>query len=263
MEKAKTYLAIVLLWASVVAAASAQSDIPWNGPYIGVNTGEARSSTCSRSILASAASDSVSGASFADCPGARLVGGFQIGENFQNKRLVWGVGADIDIWNSKSNNQLLKYTGALLPPGNYAYSGKLSPNDFAILGTRIGYAGDTWLPYLRVGAIITTGPPNSIVNFTPTGATKPTAAFSGGNNFNSAGWVTGGGTEIGLNGAWSITLDYLHVNLGSGTHSTTTCTGTASACTPFSGVSLDSSHRGFTANILRIGVNFWFGYWEP
>jgi hypothetical protein len=29
------------------------------------------------------------------------------------------------------------------------------------------------------------------------------------------------------------------------------------------GVSLGSFHSGFTANIFRIGISYWFGYWEP
>src|SRR4029077_18265379 len=114
-----------------------------------------------------------------------------------------------------------------------------------------------------VGAIITNGSHNSTVRYTPAGATKPTASFSGGKNFNSTGWVAGGGTEIGLNGAWSITVDYLHANFGRRSNSTTTCNGPASACAAFSGISLNSSHSAFTANIFRIGVNYWFGYWEP
>ncbi len=37
------------------------------------------------------------------------------------------------------------------PPGTYVYSGRQSPSGFAVVGPRIGYAGDTWLPYLEQG----------------------------------------------------------------------------------------------------------------
>jgi len=60
------------------------------------------------------------------------------------------------------------------------FPGKLSPKDFAIVGPRIGYAGDLWLPYLRVGAIITTGSHNSTLSYTPAGATKSTRLVSAG-----------------------------------------------------------------------------------
>jgi opacity protein-like surface antigen len=253
----------MLALASMAGVASAQSDHPWDGVYAGVNAGGARNNTCTNSTLNGATINSASAATFSNCPSGGLVGGVQIGDNFQTKRLVWGIGADIDIWSAKDHNQSLKYTGELPPPGTYAFSGRLSPNDFAIIGPRIGYAGDLWLPYLRVGALITTGSHNSTLNYTPQGATKPAASFSGGKNFASTGWVAGGGTEIGLNGAWSITVEYLHTNLGKGSNSTTTCSGSASACGAFSGISLDSSHNAFTANIFRIGINYWFGYWEP
>jgi opacity protein-like surface antigen len=263
MVKPRSRSVSFLALASVVGVASAQSDNPWNGFYAGANAGGTRNNACTRSTLNAATIDSASATSFSNCPSGGPVGGVQIGDNFQTKRLVWGVGADLDIWSAKNNNQSLKYTGGVLPPGTYAFSGKLSPNDFAIIGSRIGYAGDLWLPYLRVGAIIANGSNNSTVRYTPAGATKPTASFSGGKNFNSTGWVAGGGTEIGLNGAWSIAVDYLHANFGRGSNSTTTCNGPASACAAFSGISLNSSHGAFTANIFRIGVNYWFGYWEP
>lgn len=247
----------------IASAASAQSDRPWDGLYTGVNAGGARNNACTNSTLNGATIDSASIATFSSCSSSGLVGGVQIGENFQTKRLFWGVGADLDTWNTKNTNQMLKYTGAVPPPGTFDFSAKLSPSDFAIIGPRIGYAGDLWLPYLRVGAIITTGSHNSTLSYTSAGTTKPTVSFSGGKNFTSTGWAAGGGTEIGLNGAWSITVAYLHANLGKGSNSTATCSGSASACAACSGISLDSSHDAFTANIFRIGVNYWFGYWEP
>ena len=253
--KAMRRLAAMMALLFVAGVASAQSDTPWNGFYMGVNAGEARNGTCASSIL--------KGSTFSDCPGGGLVGGVQIGENFQMKRLVWGVGADVDLWSAKDNNPSLKSTGAVLPPGTYSFSGKLSPKDFAIIGARIGYAGNVWLPFLRAGALITTGSHDSTLYYTPAGATKPTASFGGGKDFSSTGWVAGGGTEIGLNGAWSISLEYLHANLGKGTNPTTTCSGSVSACAVFAGSSLDTTHTGSGGNIFRIGFNYWFDYWNP
>ena len=66
-----------------------------------------------------------------------------------------------------------------------------------------------------------------------------------------------------LNGAWSITAEYLHANFGKGSNSTTTCSGSVPACAAFSGISFDNIHEGFSANIVRVGITYWFGYWEP
>jgi len=28
-------------------------------------------------------------------------------------------------------------------------------------------------------------------------------------------------------------------------------------------MTLDSNHNGFSANLFRIGINYWFSYWAP
>jgi outer membrane immunogenic protein len=265
VAKLRSRSAALLAFVSIAGAVRAQSDNPWAGFYAGLNAGGAWSDTCNSATLNGAMIEPGIAAAFynRNCPGGTFVGGVQLGDNFQYKRLVWGIGADLDAWSAKNRSRSLKYTGEVPPPGTYAFSGKLSPNDFIVIGPRFGYAGDLWLPYLRVGTIITTGSRDSTLSYIPAGATKPTASFSGGKNFTSTGWVAGAGTEIGLNGAWSITAEYLHVNLGKGSNSTTTCNGSASACAAFSGISLHSMHNGFTANVFRVGINYWFGYWEP
>jgi len=255
---AATWVASLL----VAGVASAQSDAPWNGPYLGVSAGSGRGDTCTRSTLNAATIDSA-GLTLTRCPSGGLIGGAEFGDNFQTKRWVWGIAADVDAWSTHDSNPSLKYAGGVLPPGTYAYSGKLSPNDLIVVGPRIGYAGDVWLPYLRAGALIAAGSRDSTLSYSAAGSTKPTASFSEAKDYASTGWVFGGGAEIGLNGAWSITAEYLHVNLGKGSNPTSTCNGSGPGCAGFSGISLDSTHGDFTANIIRVGINYWFGYWEP
>jgi outer membrane immunogenic protein len=255
--------AALLALGSIAGVAQGQGANQWDGPYAGVNAGSGANTTCNSWTLNGAAIDPSIAAAFYNrsCPGNdTFVGGMQIGDAFQYKRLVWALGADFDVWGAKNYNRSLKYVGNISPPGTYAFSGKLSPNGFGIIGPRIGYAGDRWLPYLRAGAIITGGSHNSTLSYTPTGAARSTATFSGGKNFTSTGWVAGGGVELVLNGPWSIGAEYLHASLGNGSNSTSTCTGSASACAAFSGVSLDSIHNSFTANVFRISINYWFWY---
>jgi opacity protein-like surface antigen len=247
----------------IAGAASAQSDKPWDGVYVGVNMGEAHGDACGASSFSGAKIDSASGTALTNCPSGTFGGGLQIGDNFQMKRLFWGLAADLDLWSGKSDNPSLKWTGAEPPPGTYSLSGKLNPTAVIIAGPRIGYAGDLWMPYLRVGGVLATGSGNSNLNFVPAGATASSASFSGGKNYNSTGWAAGGGTEIGLNGAWSISAEYLHVSLGKGSNSAAGCSGTAAACAAFAGISLDTIHESYTANIIRIGINYWFRYWIP
>jgi outer membrane immunogenic protein len=243
--------------------AYAQRQPSWDGVYAGFSAGGASNSTCNSWSLNGAAVDPALAAAFSNrvCPNnSTFVGGLQVGDNFQYQRFLWGFSAEFDDWNAKSHNQTVNYAGNISPPGTYAFSGKLNPSGFAIIGPRIGYAGDSWMPYFRVGGIITAGSHNSTLSYTPTGAEQPTASFSGGKNFTSTGWVAGGGIELVLSGPWSISAEYLHLNLGNGSNSTSACSGTAAACAAFSSVSLDGTHNSFTANMFRIGINYWFWY---
>ena len=71
---------------------------------------------------------------FTRCSSGGLVGGLQFGENFQIKRLVLGIGADLLVSEAKSESATSQLMGAAPPPGTYSLSGKLSPKDFAIIG---------------------------------------------------------------------------------------------------------------------------------
>jgi outer membrane immunogenic protein len=240
--------------------ASAQSTTSWDGFYLGASLGGENTKVCSSSALAGMNIDSAT-STFAHCSSGGLVGGLQFGENFQFKRLVLGIGADLVFSEAKSDNSTLQFMGAAPPPGTYSLSGKLSPRDFAIIGGRIGYGGGLLFPYVRAGAVVS-GSQSSTLTYIPAGTTTPAASFDGGKNFNSTGWAAGAGTEIGLNGAWSISAEYLHMSLGKGSNSVATCAGVAGACSAFAGVSLDTTHNTFTANVIRIGINYWFNYWD-
>jgi outer membrane protein OmpA-like peptidoglycan-associated protein len=254
----------------ITGAASAQDVIAtsdtaqWAGFYIGLNAGGAWNHTCNSWTPAGPIVDPAIANAFynRNCPNNGVfVGGAQIGYNFQYDHLVWGFGLDYDYWSAKNHNRSLTYTGPVPPPdGTYAFSGKVSPNGFAILGPRIGYAAGNWLPYLRAGGVYAWGSHHSTATFTdPEG----TASFSGGKNFKSSGYGAGAGLEYALPGQWSLRAEYTYVNLGKGTNSTTTCTGSAATCTEFGNLSLDNIHNSFTANIARIGINYRFGGAAP
>jgi outer membrane immunogenic protein len=260
MHKIIGTLAAALVLTFGGGIASAQSGYAWDGFYAGLGVGGASTNACSNSTLKGPSIDPTS--TFSSCPSGGIVGGIQVGENFQTKRLVWGVGVDLDFMSAKDNNPTLTFAGPAPPAGRYGSAGRVSPKDLAIVGARIGYAGDLLMPFLRAGGAFALGSQNSSLNYTPVGAAGPIASFSEGKNFASTGWVAGGGVEIGFNGAWSITAEYLHLSLGKGGNSTTTCAGTAVACTAFAGISLDSTHDAFTSNIFRIGINYWFNYWD-
>jgi outer membrane immunogenic protein len=266
--KLTTRFAVLAALTSIAGAASAADAPPpfvtasgvhrWEGFYAGINAGGAWSTTCT---TWSANGPLANTAAFQnrDCPNnGTFVGGLQIGYNFQWQEWVWGFGVDYDFWSSKSRTNTLVYNGDVFPQGTYSFSGQIKPNGFAILGPRIGYAVNDWLPYFRVGGVFSSGSHDVVAFYTPTGAASPTASFNGGKNSKSNGFGVGGGVEYALADSWSLKIEYTYINLGKGSNSNVSCTGSAAACNAFANLSLDSFHNSFTASALRLGINYLF-----
>ena len=160
MKRAKSAAALALL-ASVGGVAFAQSVITtssghqWEGFYAGVNAGGAWNTTCNTWDAQTNSAVINNALNNRDCPnGGVFVGGVQFGYNFQSENIVWGLGVDWDGASSKSRNRSLTYNGQLgtpPPTGTYNAYGKVEPSSFFLLGPRIAYAYNDWLPYFRVG----------------------------------------------------------------------------------------------------------------
>jgi opacity protein-like surface antigen len=168
-------LAVLPTLVLTAAIASAQSTTPWDGFYLGASLGGENTKFCSSSVLTGMNSDPAT-STFTRCSSGGLVGGLQFGENFQIKRLVLGIGADLVVSEAKSESATSQLMGAAPPPGTYSLSGKLSPKDFAIIGGRIGYGGNVFFPYVRAGAVVTTGSQSSTLAYVPPGTTTPVAS---------------------------------------------------------------------------------------
>jgi outer membrane protein OmpA-like peptidoglycan-associated protein len=261
-----------------VTAAHAQDSIPpdvpyWKGFYIGGNVGGAWNSTCnSWSLNGPALTDPALVTAFdnRNCPNNGVfIGGAQIGYNFQYERWVWGFGMDYDQWSAKNRSRSFVYTptaGSTFPAGTAAFNGKVSPNGFGILGPRVGYAVGNVLPYVRFGGVYAGGSRTSTATFTEAGDATPDAYFSGSKNFKSSGFGAGAGMDVLLSDNWFLRAEYTYIKLGKGTNTATQCTsaGTAAGtaiCAEFGtdALELNNIHNSFTANIVRVGINYKFG----
>jgi outer membrane immunogenic protein len=148
------------------------------------------------------------------------------------------------------------YAGVNPPPGGiYTFSGKVSPDGFAIIGPRIGYAVDQWLPYFRIGSVFASGSRNSTASYTNAGGT---ATFTGSKDFKSSGFGAGVGAEYAIDDAWSFRAEYTYVSLGKSSSSDVVCSGNGAVCAAFANASLDNIHNSFTANVFRVGINYKF-----
>ncbi len=257
-----------LLALTFVGIAQAQDDVittsgsggHWEGFYIGGNIGGAWNHTCdswepgnivrNTPVLATAFYNR-------DCPSdGTFIGGVQIGYNFQYDLWVWGFGLDYEFYSAKDRHASYNYGGAVPPPnGTYTFSGKASPDGFLILGPRVGYVIDQWLPYVRLGGVFTSGSRHMTATFTDSSGT---ASFQGGKDYSSSGFGAGLGVEYAMVDQWSLRAEYTYVNLGKGDNDVTSCTGSATTCARFGNLQLDNIHNSLTASLFRVGINYRF-----
>jgi outer membrane immunogenic protein len=215
----------------------------WTGWYIGGNIGGSFGT----------ASDS---ATFAGVPVGGgspnldgVVGGGQIGYNWQANAWVFGLEADIQGTSedgSSSASQTVTLPGVFIaaPPtatGTLNYTDKLPW--FGTVRGRIGFLpAPNWLIY---------GTGGLAYGEVDTNTTLTVGALAAGNNFDTTrvGWTAGGGVEALLSRNWSAKIEYLYVDLGSFSN-------TFTGLSVFTPVTLNTH---VTDNIVRAGLNYHFG----
>jgi outer membrane immunogenic protein len=199
----------------------------WSGIYVGINGGYGFGTSNWGALVPGG-----TGSGNFDV-NSGLVGG-TVGVNFQTGQFVFGVEADVD-W-SDINGSTTNITSCGGDTCTFQ-----TQNDW--LGTvrgRIGYAFDRVLLYATAG-----GAYGDIkANLTDT-----TAAVSAGTTNTEFGWTAGAGIEYGITENLTARVEYLFVDLSSGSFS---CS--AATC----GIALSSS-VSFEANLVRGGLDFKFG----
>jgi outer membrane immunogenic protein len=257
--------AVLLLLASISGVASAQGVITtssgnrWEGWYAGVNLGGAWNTTCNTWTANTAAQQNFLNAR--SCPnGGTFIGGLQGGYNFQYEQWVWGLGIDYDFISSKSKYQ--NYTVPAVPGtgingGTVSISGKTSPNGALILGPRVGYDFDGWLPFIRAGGVFTSGSPTVSADYTD--RVNGPFYFNGGKNAKNNGWGIGGGLDWMAQDPFSFRLEYTYVNINKSSSSTAFCqTNFAGGCSVFNNVTIQNFHNSLTFSLVRLEANYKF-----
>lgn len=215
----------------------------WTGWYIGANIGGSFGSTTqTASFPATILPTSPFGSASSDLDG--VIGGGQIGYNWQNGIWVLGIEADIQGASEQASTTLTGIGSVSIPGvGLFTDTGTLSfAEKLKWLSTVRGRLGVTvtpnWLLY-GTGGLAYGG--------LDTDTTLTDGALSATNNFTDtrAGWTAGAGIEGWLGRDWTAKLEYLYVDLGSFTD---TFTGVG----PFTPVTL-TTH--VTDNIVRVGLS--------
>jgi outer membrane immunogenic protein len=212
----------------------------WTGFYTGVNVGGSWGHQDTALVAGGAAvvanSSNING----------IIGGGQVGYNWQGMGSPWVFGVEADIQGSGQNADasfVTPATGviAVFPGFNIAYSDSL--DWFGTLRGRVGWAMGTegrFLPYITGGLAYGQGTINGAGTLAGSGAA---VAFS--NTHTYFGWTAGAGVEWAFWNRWSAKLEYLYVDFGNGP---------TIALSP--AVAITSNHM--TDNIVRVGANYHF-----
>jgi outer membrane immunogenic protein len=219
---------------SVLAAPSFAADLPfrapaapigvlynWTGFYVGANVGYGWADASASAAFgggSAGASETLNG----------VIGGGQIGYNWQVDNFVTGLEADI-----QGSGQEHTTDASILGIG-------LSETDrltyFGTIRGRLGWAINRWMPYITGGWGYGQIKSDLSINGVGTFSTS---------NSHSA-WVLGGGVEAALIGNWTGKIEYLYLDTGDIDNSFDTGIGTLNTTTRVKD------------NIIRAGLNYRF-----
>jgi len=197
----------------------------WSGIYIGANGGYGFGTS----------SWSGPGLTTGNFNTTGFLAGGTIGGNLQFGPVVVGAEGDWDWSNLSGNTSTTTPTAGGCAPSNCQTSA-----DWLATGRgRIGYAFDRVLFYGTGGAA-----------FAPVKAGMGTTA--GSQSSTEVGWTAGAGLEFAFAPNWTAKVEYLYVDLGN-LSCTTSCFGAPAAPV--------ATSVKFTENVVRAGINFKFGPW--
>ena len=197
----------------------------WGGIYVGINGGWGWGN--GKWTIAPNTAFPLGVSSNANDNGG-IVGG-TVGANFQTGEFVFGVEGDWDYSgiNTGTTSNICTFSGTCQTGNNW----------LATIRGRAGWAADRVLFYGTAGGAFAN------LQTTFNGAT---------NSKTQAGWTAGVGAEWAFADNWTAKIEYLYVNLGTGSVSCSTV-----ACVAANGSPIPIS-VGLTENLLRVGVNFKF-----
>jgi outer membrane immunogenic protein len=204
----------------------------WTGFYVGGNIGYgwAQQNTAPVAVIpvgVDSSSATING----------VIGGGQMGYNWQFNQIVLGVEADFQASGQTGTMNTIFHAGGLPIAGQATE--KL--DYFGTVRGRIGYAWNQYLPYFTGGWAYGHPSFNGI-----SAAIAPTDVFFA-PGVTTNGWTVGGGLEWAFANRWSAKIEYLYVDFGSDSR--------ANVVTKFAQTITSGD---LTDNIVRVGLNYKF-----
>jgi len=215
----------------------------WTGWYVGANigwgwAGGGNGESCINSTTGTSAGCAIVPDSALS--GNGVLGGAQIGYNWQANSVVFGLEADIQGANIKGSN-FINAPGAVVP---FTYTTSDSVNWFGTVRPRLGVlATQNTLLYVT-GGLIYGGVQTSQNLFFPVSG----LAFPATSSSTRIGGTVGGGIEWMFAPKWSAKVEGLWYSLGN----VTTAAMQVPGASPFT----DFKTFGFNGGIVRAGINY-------
>lgn len=203
-------MAAMLVTSAKAADLSEPKPYDWSGVFLGVNGGYAFDSDDKIGITFSTKGSglSVSDADLGDINLSGIVGGAQIGYNYQIDNIVLGVVGDLQFGGMDDSFSTDVPDDNPLIEGKYTGSG--SVDYFGTLRGRMGYAFD------RIQFYGTGGLAWAHTDFDAKGTLATDGStFHFSDSGNDFGWTVGAGAEYAVHDSVVLGVEYLYVNLGS------------------------------------------------
>lgn len=176
-----------------------------------------------------------------------IIGGGQIGYNWQISPWVLGIVADIQASDMKASGTGAASIGAFT---SITESKTAKIDWFGTVRAKVGYAVNNVLFYGTGG--LAYGEVNASTSFNDPSAGGGPRVFAGSSSSTKTGWAAGAGVDYALSRNWTVGAEYLYVDLGTISTTETQVSGPANAST-------FTSNSKFTANIARLTINYKFG----
>jgi outer membrane immunogenic protein len=213
----------------------------WSGFYIGGNLGGAwarasdtETATFPGGTIVTGTSETLTG----------VIGGGQIGYNWQTGAFVFGLEADID---GSSQNT----TNSVTLPGGGTLSATDRVNAFGTVRGKLGWAADRWMFYVTGG--LSWQNLSSNVSFTTPGGLM---SGIGSGSTTRAGYAVGAGVATALWSNWFGGVEYLYLDTGS--FNSFTSPTLVGALGPFPAGTVFTDSTRVQNNVVRAFLNYKF-----
>jgi outer membrane immunogenic protein len=243
---------------SYTKAAIVDQSYNWTGFYLGLNAGgawgDSSASTSPANVtgfidyFADTSTPAITASGKQGFGSSGFTGGLTAGYNWQAGATVFGIESDFNYLGLRGSASSSGVYPCCVWSG-YTVNSSVSTDWLVTLRPRVGIASNNWLVYVTGGLALA-----NVKREFSFSDTFDSAAESASLTKTKAGWTAGVGVEYALMNGWSVKAEYLHVDLGSETGTSTNLTTPGRTWSNVFTHSMD-----LTSEIVRGGLNYKFG----